>query len=99
MRHRRPRSRMSDTLQRDDRRLLSPPGSHWGVAAITVGGLLMAAGTAVAAACAGVTQDVSLPRWFGPWPSRRPDALHGWVVLGLAMVAGLCALWTWLNAT
>jgi len=90
---------MSDTLQLDDRLLLGPPRSHRLVVAITVGGMLLTAGTAVAAAWAGVTQDVRLPRWFGPWPLRQPGALHGWVVLGLVLVAGLCALWTWLTAT
>jgi hypothetical protein len=90
---------MSDTLQLDDRLLLSPPRSHRLVVAITVGGLLLTTGIAVAAAYAGVTQDVRLPRWFGPWPWRQPGALHGWVVLGLVLVAGLCALWTWLTAT
>jgi hypothetical protein len=90
---------MSDTLQLDDRLLLSPPRSRRLVVAITVGGLLLTTGTAVAAAYAGVSQDVRLPRWFGPWPWRQPSALHGWVVLGLVLVAGLCALWTWLSAT
>jgi hypothetical protein len=90
---------MSDTRQLDQRLLLSPPRSPRLVVAITAGGLLLTTGTAVAAACAGVTEDVRLPGWLGPWPLRQPGALHGWVVLGLVLVAGLCALWTWLTAT
>lgn len=91
---------MSDSLQRDDRLRLTPPrSSSLVVAAITAGGLLLTMGTAVAAAGAGVTQDVRLPHWFGPWPMRQPGALHGWVALGLVLIAGLCALWTWLTAT
>jgi hypothetical protein len=89
---------MSDTLQLEQRRLLSPPRSYRLIAGVTGGGLLLATGTAVAAAYAGVSEDVRLPRWFGPWPMRQPGALQGWVVLGLVLVAGLCALWTWLTA-
>jgi hypothetical protein len=90
---------MTDTLQLGHRLLLSPPRSQRLIVVVTAGGLLLATGTAVAAACAGVTQDVRLPRWFGPWPLRQPGALHGWVVLGLVLIAALCALWTWLTAT
>jgi len=90
---------MSDTIQLDRRLLLGPPRSPWPVVAITAGGLLLTTGTAVAAAWAGVTQDVRLPRWLGPWPVRQPGALQGWVVLGLVLLAGLCALWTWLSAS
>jgi hypothetical protein len=90
---------MSDTIQLDRRPLLGPPRSPWLIAGATGGGLLLTAGTATAAAWAGVTQDVRLPRWFGPWPVREPGALQGWVVLGLVLLAGLCALWTWLTAS
>jgi hypothetical protein len=89
---------MSDTLQLDQRLLLTEPRSHRLVVAITVGGLLLTTGVAVATARAGVTQDVRLPRWLGPWPLRQPGALHGWVVLGLVLIVGLCAVWTWLTA-
>jgi alpha-1,6-mannosyltransferase len=90
---------MSDTLQLDNRLLLSPPRSRRMIIAVTSVGLLLTTGTVMAAAYAGVTQDVRLPRWFGPWPWRPPDALHGWLVLGLVLIAGLCALWTWLTAS
>jgi hypothetical protein len=89
---------MSDLLQLDDQLLMTRPRSSRLVVAITVGGLLLTTGTAVAAAYAGVTQDVRLPRWVGHWPMRQPGALHGWVVLGLVLVAGLCGLWTWITA-
>src|SRR3954467_11289837 len=90
---------MSDTLQLDNRLLLSLPRSRRLIIAVTAVGLLLTTGTAMAAAYAGVTQDVRLPRGFGPWPWRQPGALHGWVVLGLVLIAGLCALWTWLTAS
>lgn len=90
---------MSDTLRVDNRVLLSPPRTRRQVVAASAVGLLLTAGIAVAAAYAGLTQEVRLPGWFGPWPWRRPGALHGWVVLGLVLLAALCALWTWLTAT
>jgi hypothetical protein len=90
---------MSDTLQLDNHRVLTPPRPRWPVVGVTAGGLLLAAGTALAAAYAGVTQDVRLPRWFGPWPVRQPGTMHDRVVLGLVLIVGLCALWTWLTAT
>jgi hypothetical protein len=90
---------MSETLRVDTRVPLSPPRSRRLIVAVAAAGLLLTMGTATAAAYAGVTQEVSLPSWFGPWPWRRPGALNGWVVLGLAMIAGLCGLWTWVTAS
>lgn len=89
---------MADTHRLGDRALLDPPRGRRLVVAITAAGLLLTTGTTVAAAYAGVSQDVSLPGWFGPWPWRQPSALHGWVVLGLVLLAAFCALWTWLTA-
>ena len=90
---------MPNTPRLDNRALLSARRSRRLVVAVTAVGLLLSTGTAVAAAYAGFAQDVSLPSWFGPWPWRQPGALQGWVVLGLVLIVGLCALWTWFTAT
>jgi hypothetical protein len=69
------------------------------IRAVGIGGLLLTTGTAVAAAYAGVTQRVTLPDWWGPWPWRQPGAMDWFVVLGLFLLGGFCALWAWLVAT
>jgi hypothetical protein len=61
-------------------------------------GVALTTGFAVSAACAGVAQEVRLPDWWGPWPWRRPGALHGWVALDLVFLGLLCVTWAWLSA-
>lgn len=90
---------MSDTRPLGDSPLRTPLGSRRLIVTLAAAGLVLATGLAIAAAYAGVTQEVRLPGWLGPWPWRRSGALHGWVVLGLLLLAGLCALWTWFAAT
>jgi hypothetical protein len=63
---------------------------------LAVGGLLLTLGIAVAAAFAGVSQQVRLPDWWGPWPWRQNGASDGFVVAGLLSLGALCLLWTWM---
>src|SRR4051812_27738977 len=69
------------------------------IRAIGVGGLPLPTGTAAAAAYAGVTQHVTLPDWWGPWPWRQPGALDWFVVVGLVLLGTLCGIWAWLATT
>jgi alpha-1,6-mannosyltransferase len=69
------------------------PGSLLTAAAA---GLVIVIGTVIAAARAGVLQDVSLPHWWGHWPHRQPGQLRGWVAAGIVLLGAQCALWVWL---
>lgn len=71
---------------------------HPGVLPLAGAGLALTAGTAVAAAFAGVPQSVTLPHWLGPWPQRMPGQLTGWVAAGILLLGALCLLWTWVAA-
>ncbi|MCU1617574.1 MAG: Alpha,6-mannosyltransferase [Frankiales bacterium] len=89
---------MSDTLARErvPDRLRERPSVLFRAAG--AGGFALTAGVAVAAAYAGVTQQVRLPDWWGPWPVRPAGQLDGWVVTGLVMLGALCMLCAWLAA-
>jgi hypothetical protein len=50
----------------------------------------------IAAARAGVSQDVTLPHWWGDWPHRQPGQLRGWVAAGIVLLGAQCGLWVWL---
>ena len=52
---------------------------------------------AVVAAQAGVPQNVTLPDWWGPWPTGAVHA--GWGAMVVAVVAALCAVWAHLART
>lgn len=65
------------------------------VALAGVGGAALVVALVAASARAGVPQDVTLPDWWGRWPtgaSSRP----GWAVVATAAVGTLCVLWAWL---
>jgi hypothetical protein len=89
---------MTDTvhrrLPRSGFRLASPHGARL----VAVGGPLLTGGIAVAATFAGVSQQVRLPDWWGPWPLRRAGSFDGYVVLEVILLGCLCALWTWQTA-
>jgi hypothetical protein len=59
-------------------------------------GLLILIGSVIAAERAGVSQDVTLPHWWGHWPHRQPGQLRGWVAAGIVLLGAQCALWVWL---
>jgi hypothetical protein len=63
--------------------------------AVAVGllGALLTGAFAVAAAHAGVRQDVALPDWWGPWPHRRGGQGVLWLVAGVITLGALCLLW------
>jgi|tagenome__1003787_1003787.scaffolds.fasta_scaffold20990052_7 putative flippase GtrA len=89
---------MSQTLLRAS----APPADDAATSAAlrvaTIAGPLLTGGTAVAAAWAGVAQQVRLPHWWGPWPWRTDGTRDGYVVAGIVLLGALCALWTWLAA-
>jgi len=67
--------------------------THPAALALTgVGGTLLVAALALAAARAGVPQDVTLPDWWGRWPTGDA-ARPGWAAAATAALAGLCVTW------
>jgi alpha-1,6-mannosyltransferase len=70
----------------------------WPESVLTAGsvGLLILIGAVIAAAHAGVSQNVTLPDWWGDWPHRQPGQLRGWVTIGIVLLGAQCALWVWL---
>lgn len=63
----------------------------------TVGAGLVGA-LVVAASYAGVRQKVTLPEWWGPWPTGD-DARPGWGAVAVAVVCALCVIWIYLART
>lgn len=52
----------------------------------------------VSAAHAGVPQKVTLPQWWGPWPTGD-QARPGWGAVAVAVIAALCVVWVHLART
>jgi hypothetical protein len=90
---------MSDTLVLQSAPNRVGQGRDVLIRSIGIGGLLLTTGTAAASAYAGVTQHVTLPDWWGPWPWRQPGALDWFVVVGLVLLGTLCGIWAWLATT
>jgi hypothetical protein len=56
------------------------------------GGTALVVALTVAAARAGLPQDVTLPDWWGAWPTGD-RARPGWAVVTTAVIGVLCAAW------
>ncbi len=65
---------------------------------VAAAGVLLTAGAATAAAEAGFSQGVTLPRWWGSWPHRLPGQMTGWVAASIVLLGALCVFSTWLVA-
>ncbi len=93
----------------DGFRVIPGPARRWAERAPTAalalagaGGTVLVVALTAAAARAGFPQDVTLPDWWGRWPTGTASR-PGWAAVTTAMVGALCVLWAvlargWLHA-
>lgn len=83
----------------DGFRVIPGPARRWAEHAPTAalalagaGGTALVVAVAAAAARAGVPQRVSLPDWWGRWPTGD-ESRPGWAAVTTAALAALCVVW------